>query len=247
MSHVAGISFGGYYLLTFLFPEINHNQLVVKAPLKQCETLACTLEQLASGHLTKLKNHESDSTEDRIDHYRVTLSDQMHHICDKYHLFVLEQRPFKKDAEAVKCLDQRVFSLLVVQPPVFYAKRFLRIGSCYKQMSAYFDHIGCGLAITSSYEAQKAYKEALEIAEELVPKNLVQCFEISISIAETMEFGRRRDKAYTYLENVQPANNHNLDDLAKTISEARAKVGEWKRANRVSPRRVPLVIDSGAP
>ena len=170
---VTGISFEGFLTSNILFPETIHKQRLEKVPLKKCIELAKTWEVLATAHLETLRDNPD---------YRILLSDQMHYICKKYDFFVREQIPFDADVAVVDCLDQCVFSLLVNQPPSFYAKRFLRIASCYKQMADYFFQIGCDLAKDYSTGASNTLGEAVHMMRNQPDRRL----EFAVDLAKYM-------------------------------------------------------------
>ena len=191
--------------------------------LEKCIELVKAWKELATAHLETLR--------DNPDH-RVLLSDQMHHICDKYSQFVGAQLPFKLDAAVFDCLDQCVFSLLVAQPPHFYTKWFLRIASCYGQMSAYFKRVRCKYAEIYSRDAHNVYKMGAQSAEDLVPADPARCLQTSINLAEFTRYGLREkaNPSKILASAIRRADGVATEDggLSKAISEAKAKLEEWK-------------------
>ena len=168
---------------------------------------------------------------------RFLLSEQMHHICNKFHSFVDKQGTFGKDEATFERLNQCVFSLLVAQPLVLYAKRFLRIGHCYWKMSNYFARIHCSGRKIYHNAARKIYEDALKISGEFVPTDpsahSIRYLRYSISIAKLLKAGKfMREALETLIIGLSKAHrvkesNLGSEELVDIMWEANELLGKY--------------------
>ena len=131
--------------------------------------------------------------------------------------------------------------LLVAQPLVFYAKRFIRIASHCEDMAKCFAIINCRNQIGYRLAACKAQCKALEIATSRGPGDRVQCLKKSMELAATM----RNNKAIYYAscvldEAIRHMESLNVDstDPEENIKETKEILEQYMEALKLEHARV---------